>query len=71
MDKEHVGFQSKEIDARVSSSANVRKPYQRPVLVAMGTVRELTMSNNPGSSKDGMPNKTGRGGGYGASSTAS
>jgi hypothetical protein len=42
-----------------------RKPYRRPELVKLGSLRDLTLKTNPGAANDGMPSKSaGRGGGY-------
>jgi hypothetical protein len=46
--------------------ANVKKPYQRPVLIKMGALRDVTMFKGSGKVSDGSKskwnNRTGRGG---------
>lgn len=55
-----------EISPSEQDAEQVQKqPYRRPVMVKLGSLRDVTMTINPGSKKDGRPNRsTGRGGDY-------
>lgn len=48
-----------------------RMPYRRPVLVKLGTIRDLTLKTTGGTAADGGKSwqKTGRGGRYAADGT--
>jgi len=72
----------KEFQGTIDKSAKVnqspaKKPYSRPMLIKLGTLRDLTMATTGGQSNDGetrmrgTPLKTGRGGrnGHGQSRT--
>jgi len=54
--------------AASAKQSPAKKPYSRPVLVKLGTLRDLTMGSTGGTANDGQtrmrgaPLKTGRGG---------
>ena len=54
---------SRETSTTVQPTA--KKPYQKPVLVKLGTLRDLTLKKNSIGQPDGKRNRfTGRGGHY-------
>ena len=58
----------KDEEARLIEQHPQKKPYQKPVLIRLGSLRELTLMNgNHGNWDGGLmgKTKTGRGGHYG------
>jgi hypothetical protein len=57
--------------AEQSAEQVQRQPYRRPVMTKLGSLRDVTMTINPGSKNDGMPSRaTSRGGDFDPSNRA-
>lgn len=64
---------SEKVDEVRADEASARAPYRRPVVVQLGSIRDLTLSGGFSGTKDGgktFPNRTGRGGRFGADGCA-
>jgi hypothetical protein len=52
-------------DQGEDAQSGAKKPYRRPVLTKLGTLRDMTMTLSGGGTPDGMPSRgTKRGGNF-------
>jgi hypothetical protein len=60
MKKQSTGRKGEGADAGKSAA---KRPYKRPVLTKLGSLKDLTMNTSGGVTRDGPPSRhTGRGG---------
>lgn len=63
MEESTLGPAEEAAGNREAASPAVRKPYRKPKLLHLGSLRELTQTTKAGGANDGRPNRgTGRGG---------
>ena len=64
---------SEKVEESTAREAPARVPYRRPVLVQLGSIRDLTLSTGftgAGDNSKKFPNRTGRGGRFAADGSA-